>query len=611
MKLAFEKLQIENFMSFVGPPVTIDLGDRGVGLHFIKGKNEVEPRLGANDCGKTTIWAALTWCLYGRTVNGLRNPDIAPWNSKHAVPTSVTAWVQLDGDLHVVRRQANPNIRLLDSKATDDAQIEKLLGLGFETFAHTILLGQGRPLFFDLPAREKLELFSLVLNLERWDQYSKDASDETIRLQGIHDTLDGKLDGLDKQIQTTTELVEKTKVRSREWEDERTRVFETADAELKKLRTKLEWLTRKRDLADVNNDMAETELRAIRKELGEVKYEHLTIKTRFETTDQTNTREIKRLREFLDTVGDTKNCPTCGQPLKGTKLLEHIGEVEHQIKLLKRIPKDRESTPVFAQFNELAERITRLEQAEERYATIADNTQSRLNLLNPRVGELQGKIDSLVQAQNERAETTNPFQEQIQDLRRQKERSLKELREGEDRLVKLKRKIVRTKYWIKGYKDVKLYIIGEVLQELELTTNVMLESIGLDDWSVRYAVDKETKSGGVHRGLNVQILSPRNTQLVKWDVWGGGVGQRLRLIGALAFGHTLLNHAGVQPTIEIFDEPTAHLSSQGVKDLVQLLADRAQSLQKQIWLVDHRAIESSLFTSSITVVKTKQGSLLQ
>jgi DNA repair exonuclease SbcCD ATPase subunit len=141
-------------------------------------------------------------------------------------------------------------------------------------------------------------------------------------------------------------------------------------------------------------------------------------------------------------------------------------------------------------------------------------------------------------------------------------------------------------------------------------TNAALADVGLMDWQVKYGIEKETKSGTIQRGLNVTILSPNNRVPVRWESWSGGEMQRLRIIGALALSDVLLGHAGINCGLEIIDEPSQHLSGDGVRDLCDYLAERAQGLGKQTFLVDHVAIQSSRFSSVINVTKERTGTIL-
>jgi len=131
-------------------------------------------------------------------------------------------------------------------------------------------------------------------------------------------------------------------------------------------------------------------------------------------------------------------------------------------------------------------------------------------------------------------------------LRKQLKQYEKQEEEIGREMDKISRRVERTKLWVKYFKDIQLYIIEDVLHELELVSNAMLPEIGLEDWSIAYAIERETKSGTTQRGLNVTINSPANKGAVKWNAWSGGEGQRLRIVGALALSEVLLNHADVK-----------------------------------------------------------------
>jgi DNA repair exonuclease SbcCD ATPase subunit len=172
----------------------------------------------------------------------------------------------------------------------------------------------------------------------------------------------------------------------------------------------------------------------------------------------------------------------------------------------------------------------------------------------------------------------------------------------------LTRAMERTKFWVKGFKDIRLLVIEEVLQELELTSNAMLAEVGLVDWRISYVIERETKAGTTSRGLNVSILSPKSRDAVKWESWSGGEGQRLRMVGALALSEVLLDHVGIQPDFEVLDEPTQHLSAEGVRDLCDFLAVRAEQLERRTFYIDHMAVESAQFSSTTTIEKDADGS---
>src|SRR5678815_1215025 len=84
MDLAFSRIEIKQFKTIVDEVFYFDPG-----LTFVRGRNKLEPLLGANGAGKSTIFDALSWCLYGRTVENLRNPDVAPWSEEAGTQVTV------------------------------------------------------------------------------------------------------------------------------------------------------------------------------------------------------------------------------------------------------------------------------------------------------------------------------------------------------------------------------------------------------------------------------------------------------------------------------------------------------------------------------------------
>ncbi len=109
-------------------------------------------------------------------------------------------------------------------------------------------------------------------------------------------------------------------------------------------------------------------------------------------------------------------------------------------------------------------------------------------------------------------------------------------------------------------------------------------------------------------GLQVLIDSPGSVGKVRWQSFSGGERQRLRLIGGLALSEVLLNHAAIQVDLEILDEPTRHLSAEGIRSLCETLPLRAERLERRTFYIDHQAVESVNFSTVTTVQKGNNGS---
>src|SRR5271157_2519464 len=83
--IQFRKLTIEHFMSY-RDRVTVPLA--GQGIVRIEGKNEDDAGATSNMAGKSTIMEALLWCLFGRTLRGVKHGEIVNRKSKRGCKVS-------------------------------------------------------------------------------------------------------------------------------------------------------------------------------------------------------------------------------------------------------------------------------------------------------------------------------------------------------------------------------------------------------------------------------------------------------------------------------------------------------------------------------------------
>jgi DNA repair exonuclease SbcCD ATPase subunit len=608
MILQFDQLTIQDFKSFRGEHF-FNFTNIGAGTHFICGRNEVEINLGANGSGKTSLSDSLTWVLFGQTLSGLRNPDLQPWEIKGH--TKVSIQFGIDNLSHVVTRTIAPNSLTLDDKTISQEDLSALLHLSLPVFGHTILLGQGQPLFFDLLPREKLQLLSDTLNLTRWDEYSKKASDRREIIQKDLNQIDGKTFGLDAQEKSLKEMVVRAQDEADLWQQQHDRITKDAERQLAAWRKECEATERNLGLADVAYDGAQTELKSCLKKVKDVELYLTELMRRrqsqiVEITTMENNKE--RLKEELRSLGKTGSCPTCGQSIKGTGLEKHKKKLTNDIEIIQSSLDKGLSPDLEKQIKHKDIEVKNLWSIQIAMQKVSDKSLYDVDSLTPRVAQLKTQIEVLDRDWEQREQTTNPHQMQIVDLNKR----LAQIRSSRKKLLEnqrdLEQELKRVVFWVKGFKNVRLYLIEDMLQQLEMATNSMLPEVGLEEWQVQYRIEKETKSGSIRQGLDVVIFSPANDGPVKWESFSGGEGQRLRLVGALALSETLLNHSGVVTNLEIIDEGSSHLSKEGVRDLCSFLAERARTHNKQIFLVDHAAVESAEFTSTITIVKDKNGS---
>lgn len=614
MKFALLEGNIENFKSFRGKH-HINFGAIGPGAHRVRGFNDDNERLGSNGSGKSTLLSdALSWCLFGRTASGLRNPDVRPWNGKGN--TRVQFQVRVGGNDVFIQRTINPSRLMMGEDGSDwknvgQEDIGRFLGMTFETFTHTILLAQARPLFFDKTPRDKMQLFSDVLELDRWDARAKLASERARDQEREFDRVTGSLDALKEALRRVNTELPIVKASVFEWDERRQKAADGVEDVVKEMRLRLGKVERELLDADLAIDGAGMNINHVAKDVEAARSMYRVAQDAYSEASakaQGAQMHVGRLRAELKGLEFGSTCPTCKQKIKAGSVTKHRTELKA------RIAKAKKGTIIASDILEAADdshaKLKALELALHNFEEQQRVARDVMDRVVPKHENAKANLKIALARQDEKNNELNPHKAEWAKLRAQK-RTLKEsITKGEELLDLYERKITRSKFWIKGFKDMRLYLVEDVLQELTIATNAALEEVGLIGWSVDYTIEKETKSGSAQQGLFVMIKSPANDKAVRWEAWSGGEGQRLRLIGALALAEVLLAHAGIEPEIEILDEPTRHMSPEGVRDVAEYLILRAKDMNRQIFYVDHQAVDSRAFASTITIAKDRKGSYI-
>ncbi len=610
-----KKLWITNFRSFLDTQ-TFTFPTKP-GLYFLTGDNQAEVRLEANGAGKSSIWDALCWVLFGKTPRGLKAGDVANWDV--GGKTCVAFQYEHEGLEYIVSRTWNPNAWTLSSAhhstlmlTQDDASNPVLAALraDYSPFLHSVLMAQGTSMFLDLKASEKEALVAEVLNFDEWLGYSDKASKQA--------------SGLDADIRRNQEELDQTAGRITEnAEQDFTQDSEDYEA------------GRKEDLAKITYEhKAKAErVNGMKSSRGKLLSSVETLKNRINTSRMTRQtliseldgkrRAVDSLAEDLQQAGNVAQrlddeaaalkddtCHACAQRITTEYRLRQLGFIAEKRRgndayvgsLNKRLSSAQNEE------HEISEDISKLDDEihtmEDRYRT----DQRELDGLDSDLRNLNNQLDTLEARAEELLNKPNPFEvRKLQQACRAEElvQKSEELRGTIDIQLELLR---RLQYWVRGFKDIRLYLIAEATNQLELEVNSSLTQLGLMDWKLRFDVDRENKGGKIQKGFSVMVLSPHNKEAVPWESWSGGESQRLRCAAEMGLSNLIRSSRGLDFPLEVWDEPTQHLSAQGVSDLLDCLAARARDNRRQIWVVDHRTLGYGDFDGMVTVVKDENGS---
>lgn len=544
------------------------------GLYYLKGVNKINSRLDGNGAGKSTLLECIHWCLYGRTTRGLKALDVITWGEKSC---SVKLALTVGPNELLIERSQNPNKLQLNGEIVDQEAINKSLRIGLEAFVHSVMLPQFGASFFDLSAAEKLTLFTQIMELDFWLSKSKDASLLAADLDKNITSAEFSARSGEEQIVAIKADISTLKARSGAFESTQKTVISGLEKEAKQLLTELKHLPV--EIQDYQ--------RALK---GAANREQKLL------TDQDQWRQItyeisgvKASLEKISTVG--AQCPLC---------LQNVDE-EHLFK---------EQLALEASLKGLADTATKLESSSRDLFTVKQNTSDftrKLHTAEHKLKTAQGGEKSLNERILSEKGRTNPFVQMIAE----KEVGLKKAQTKVKGFTKnaqmLRSEHAAANYWVTGFKRLRLFIVETALRQLEIEINNNLASLGLADWAISLDVERENKTGGVTRGFSVFVHAADYKDPVKLEAWSGGETQRLRMAGNLGLANLIMEQAGLDNKIEFYDEPSAHLSQEGLLDLAETLAQRAEEQQKVIFLVDHNNFGFP-FKATITVEKNERGS---
>lgn len=598
MKLRISGITLSGFGSFAREQEAEFPVDAG--LYFLAGENRKSQDLGANGVGKSTFWNALCWALYGKTLDGVKGPSVKNWEGKSACFVEVP--FEIDGAEHLLRRTQSPNSLTLDGENVEQKAVDDILGCSFSAFTHCVVMGQFSTYFIDLKPAAQLEAFTTALDLGFWEKASTAA--RALRDEQAREVIDIEMQearnsgALESARENLREYLSGLQDRLDKMRDERSALIRRRKAIKRELR----------ELPEVAPLMAKCDrIDALLRRTGRVVDEQrkLLAEAREEAAvSNYKTSEAEKAVALWDEMDG--GCPTCGTHFspKARKKLREEAQVlfEKRVRLGKKL-----DTRVKETSTALAEAKARETEYNERLESALeerDRVRSSKRKLTNELADVRKRIEDVNQSIISHEARRDKLEAGVMDL----ETKAADLAGSR---IELDRKRLLYDAWVSGFKDLRLQIITGALAELEMHVNSGLVALGLDGWSVNFDVERASAKGSSISGFTVLISSPESKEPAPFTAWSGGEAQRLRIATEIGFADLIRNRTGFSTDLEVWDEPTAHLSDEGVDDLVRFFAQRARDDHKTLWLVDHRAPGHGDFVAAWKVIKDSKGSRLK
>jgi DNA repair exonuclease SbcCD ATPase subunit len=614
--IKIKSIKIQGFKSFSKKQIFTITEDSG--FYYIYGENLVEPELESNGAGKSTLGDALCFCFFGKTSNNLIASNIANWNEKY--PCEITVNLEKNNIEYSILRTWKPNLLKVNDEIFSQEQLEDLIGYNFKSFLYSVVVAQFSSKFFDLDPSDKMDIFSEIMEdvVSKWEDFSEYTKTKLDNTKIFIDKKQNEIISVESKIQLLNN--QKYKEQIEQWGKEHEEEVEDLQKEINNIGKSI---SQKETELLLNNKLIETnnsKLYGVEKTLKEIIISRIKIFKQLDIIKNNKgdksylLKDInKQIDKFLNLSTNTL-CPTCEEPIKKEKIKKYIDELNSKRK------------EVEDSLKELNFQLTKLEVKQEEVEEQKETAEKEKNNLNL---EIKGAERDIINLKNIVKTYKEDISSQIDYLSslKKKENPYKNMEEKNNKKKNfLNRKLIYFieelnilknnyelyKYWVKGFKEIRFMVISEAIKELEVNINNNLSKLNMKDWYIELDVDSITKKNTVKKGFSVLVKSPINNKLVPFSVWSGGEGQRLRLAGTLGLIDFINSRRGIDCNIEVWDEPTQWLSKKGIDDLLDVLKERSSELNKNIYLIDHRDLDSSgIFSGSIKIIKTKQGSIIE
>lgn len=630
--MRIDKLCLYNFGPFLGEHV---FAFSRKGLILICGKNHDDPRCDSNGSGKSSLFDALDWALFGKVPRGDHVDSVV-----HDQATSCQVRVELSDDSGrpVVierRRGKETNLRYwvgamegsaLDVKETQ-AQIERVLGVDRATFHAAVYFGQNDIIrYADSTDAERMETLTRILQLDEIDDFLErskvllqDAQARSAAGEAAMARLRAERDAL--AAQNFTE-------QSQAWEAQRAHEVATwkaeyaqrmgalgqamldATAQIPGAQQVVEQLRAEMDAIAVPPEIPQ----ALRQRLAEAQAACGAASFRLGAA--------QRALDACQPMGEV--CSACGQPIPEALRFTERSRKEHELAVAQEdhFRADQIKQSAQAEVNQ-AETV--------RAAASAGLVQRRLQLRNQfevaqrTLAEHQSTLQAVAAARpalvlldqrtQARAAEVNPYLAYIADQARRISEIDGALAAEQILLASIQQRARFLEFWKTAFgpSGLKSYILDARLTELTEAANRWVRLLTGGVFWVQFQSQRQTRGKKIVNAPEVRVArwNPDGTITERnYRSLSGGEKQRISFPIDFGLSHLLASRSRQRYDLLLLDEVFKHLDRTGKGAMVEMLELLARE-KGAVYVIEHDAEMQGMFEQKVWVEKRNRCSVIR
>jgi len=574
--IKIKNLTVKNFMSVGNQTQAVDFDKQQLTLVLGENLDQGGDDMGSrNGTGKTTIVNALSYALYGVALTNIkRNNLINKTNNKGML---VTLTFEKDGTSYKVERGRSPNVlkffvneqeqELIDESQGDSRKtqetINELLGMSHNMFKHILALNTYTEPFLSMKVNDQKDIIEQLLGITILSEKAEVLKEKIKQTKDSITEENAKINAQQQSNDRIAETIESLKLKQSAWESTK----KTNIEKLQKGIAELEHL-------DVDSELEKHEKlqnwEELNTKINNLKKETSTLESALLRADKSVDKVTKDIEELDNAV-----CYACGQELQEDKKTEiedkKAKELEDAVSYQKEITdKLKIATDQLTEIGDINGR------PDTFYETIKEVYDHKQN------------VAQLKQALENSTEETDPYQEQIDDL---KNTGIQEVD------------------WttINAYNDLKEH--QEFLLKL-LTNKDSFIRKKIIDQNLAYLNNRLThyldKLGLPHQVVFMNDLSVEITQLGQdLDFDNLSRGERNRLILGMSFAfrdvwESLYQNINLLFIDELVD---SGMDISGVENSLAILKKMGRERDKNVYLISHKDELVGRVTHVLKVIK--------
>ena len=652
--MRIEEVVVNNFGSFYGMQ-KFQVGNRG--LMFVEGKNLDVPMMTSNGAGKSTIFDAIDWCLFGKVPKGDDADSVI--NAQAGKECSVTVTVVDGEDSFVVVRFRNysklaaftpygpqyygaglyvATNGMKGSKATakmdmDETQkyVNELLGLDRDVFHAAVYWAQNDTFdFADATDAKRKEILSKIIpELDMVDQ--------------LTNKLGPQLDACRASVQKNRDALQEHEIRVAVLE---AKDYDKLKAEWEKIKGH-QLKAAKKDYAAAKGQQGEAKALLAQCAGKEEELQKHLAKEPKPPTDEKRAQLVAEVSQAQNTMASMKAsvdsteqylndmlspaapgvCPTCFTPLEKASGHLEAKRVEMKSSLTQYKQYYQQAVESYEKaVQALAEYNKGFEEAQAAYYAEFNAwalKKSGLETTLPHIGALKFEIDNLGAQMLHHQAKIDEIEAQPWSLQEEYDEHAKKLQFHRDLMKAADHDLAHDlhvlkilNFWREAFtsKGMKSFILDSRLQDMTDAANEWVKRLTGGTCWIRFESQTSKKKGGFSEKLNIRVFrhSPNGGIVERnYKSWSGGEKKRV----SLGIDHglsKLIAERATKPWDQLFIDESfrQHLDSGGREAVFQLLEQLALE-KSSIFVVDHDHEMAAQFDKKIVVTIQNERSTIQ